>query len=438
MHRVQPAQHLRQAALAARRRTDQRHRRLHLQRRVVGRQSGQRLPVHVRLGPALAPGFHAGCRQQQQPVAREGCHCVGQQLPGQSRLGAAAAVSDGAEVALRRARRHRPHGGPACEGQVVPAGRLGDEGGFEVDVRAVRAGGERLLHQCLGLGAAAERAQGRAGRHVAKGAGRRRRAQQRGLLQHAGMVAALDGHLHPGGARPGLARGCCRQGGQGVLRRLGLAQRQQGGDQVQGSGCIVGKGRHDTPRGGQAAGVVAGAVRQPGQLDQRPGTVRIAVGQAGGDLARGRVHPVLAQGEEEVARGLFGFVMARLHGLPEAGCLVGLRGQQAGCCQGEVDGIGWAGRGDGLLGGHRHGRRTPGSVSDGAVIARRRARCHLQTGRSSFSRKRSKKLLRALSRTAETTCSDPAHPTRTKFFGSFFQKRTACLLSYPTTGANRC
>ncbi len=52
-----------------------------------------------------------------------------------------------------------------------------------------------------------------------------------------------------------------------------------------------------------------------------------------------------------------------------------------------------------------------------------------QEASASFSRKRSKKLLSRLSRTAETTRLLNAHPQEQKFFGSFFQKRTACLAS---------
>ncbi len=52
----------------------------------------------------------------------------------------------------------------------------------------------------------------------------------------------------------------------------------------------------------------------------------------------------------------------------------------------------------------------------------------LKEARPSFSRKRSKKLLRALSRTVETMRFNNAHPTETKVFWSFFSKKD-CLPS---------
>ncbi len=47
---------------------------------------------------------------------------------------------------------------------------------------------------------------------------------------------------------------------------------------------------------------------------------------------------------------------------------------------------------------------------------------HVEKQESSFSRKRSKKLLRALSRTAQTTRFTMTHLQETKVFGSFFKK----------------
>ena len=74
-----------------------------------------------------------------------------------------------------------------------------------------------------------------------------------------------------------------------------------------------------------------------------------------------------------------------------------------------------------------------------ADAARQPAACrapYLGKRKPSFSRKRSKKLLSRLSRTAERHASTTRAPRRQKFFGSFFQKRTACL-ACRTSASNR-